>query len=268
MENQKNFQDRFGPWAVIAGASEGLGAAFAEKLAGQGLNLVLIARREEMLNALAVDLAQKYSIQVKILPFDLSQPESTRSIIQETAGIQISLLIYNAGLSIVGPFLDHSIDDHLREIETNIRAPLILTHHFGSQMLARGRGGIILMASLSAYQGSAYIANYAATKAFNIILAEGLWDEWRTAGVDMLVCAAGAIRTPKYIASAPKQSGRFSDATLVPEFVAGEALKALGKQPFVIPGRFNQSSSFIMRHLLPRRLAIQMMGKVLKGMYT
>jgi len=168
----------------------------------------------------------------------------------------------------VGPFLDRPIDDHFREIDTNIRTPLALTYHFGRRMQAGGQGGIILMASLSAFQGSAFISNYAATKAFNILLAEGLWEEWRSQGTDVLVCIAGATRTPNYVASSPKQTGNFSEATLEPEQVVREALNALGRQPYVIPGRSNRVISFIMRHLLPRRLAIQIMGRVLKDMYT
>ena len=136
------------------------------------------------------------------------------------------------------------------------------------KMLPRRRGGIILMSSLSAFQGSAFIANYAATKAFNILLAEGLWEEWRQSGVDVMACVAGATSTPKYLASNPKQTGRFSDATLPPQVVVREALAAIGKQPFVIPGAVNRLSSFIMRHILPRKMAIRMMGSVLRNMYT
>jgi short-subunit dehydrogenase len=268
MNTQATFQQQYGPWAVVAGASEGLGAAYADQLAQKGLNLVLIARREEILAALASSLTDKYGIQVRTLTIDLSLPDSTENIIQQTRDLEIGLLIYNAASSVVGPFLDHSIDEHLKEIETNVRAPLALTHHFSGQMLPRGRGGIVLMSSLSAFQGSAFIANYAATKAFNILLAEGLWEEWRNSGIDVMACVAGATSTPKYKASKPKQTGRFSDTTLEPEVVVRETLNALGKQPFVIPGGVNRLSSFIMRHILPRKVAIQMMGNILRNMYT
>ena len=268
MNKKASFQHQYGPWAIVAGASEGLGAAYAAQLARQGLNLVLIARRSDILASLASSLIDKYKIQVRTLTLDLSQPASTENIIQQTSDLEIGLLIYNAAYSSVGPFLEHPITDHLKEIETNIRTPLVLTHHFAGPMLARARGGILLMSSLSAFQGSAFIANYAATKAFNILLAEGLWEEWRARGTHVLACVAGAIRTPTFLASKPKQTGWFSDATITPEVVASEALSALGSQPFVIPGRGNRLSSFIMRHLLPRRVAIQMMGLILRKMYT
>ena len=268
MADTAMFHKKYGTWAVVAGASEGLGAAYADQLAGRGLNLLLVARRENVLQTLAGELKAKYKVEVETLALDLSLPDSAEAIIQKTNQLEVGLLVYNAAFSAVGPFLDRPIDDHFREIDTNIRTPLALTYHFGRRMQAGGQGGIILMASLSAFQGSAFISNYAATKAFNILLAEGLWEEWRRRGTDVLVCIAGATRTPNYVASSPKQTGNFSEATLEPEQVVREALNALGRQPYVIPGRSNRVISFIMRHLLPRRLAIQIMGRVLKDMYT
>ena len=267
MKDTATFHQKYGPWAVVAGASEGLGAAYADQLARAGLNLVLIARREHLLQALADQLKEKYAIEVEIMAVDLSLPDAAESIIHKTAGLEIGLLVYNAAYSAVGSFLDHPVGDHMKEIDTNIRTPLALTYHFGQRMLAGGHGGIILMASLSAFQGSAFISNYAATKAFNMLLAEGLWEEWRKKNVDVLVCTAGSVRTPNYLASTPRQTGGFSDAALEPEDVVREALGALGRQPHVIPGRGNRLASFVMRHLLPRRMAIEMMGRVLKDMY-
>jgi len=268
MTDEIRFLKQYGSWAVIAGASEGLGAAYAEQLARLGMNVVLVARRQVLLDSLASQLTEKYHVQVKTLLLDLSLPTSAESVIQATQDLDVGLLVYNAAFSAVGPFHNYSLEDHMREIDTNILTPLALTYRFGAGMLARQRGGILLMSSLSAFQGSAFISNYAATKAFNILLAEGLWEEWRQHGVDVLVCIAGATRTPNYVASAPRQTNRFSDATLEPETVVNEALAALGNQPYVIPGRSNRVSSFIMRHLLPRKMAIQVMGRILKGMYA
>lgn len=263
-----NFQHRYGRWGIVAGASEGLGAEYAKELASRGLNLVLIARRAELLQTLATQLSEKYKVRTKLLVLDLSAPDAAEQIIQQTMDLDVGLLIYNAAYSAVGPFLERSMDDHLREIHTNIHAPLKLVYLLSQHMLARGRGGILLMSSLSAFQGSAYISTYAATKAFNIVLAEGLWEEWRTGGVDVLVCVSGAVKTPNYVASEPQQTGRFSDSTMKPDQVVREALDALGKQPYVIPGRMNRIASFVMRHLLPRKMAVQLMGKVLRDMYV
>ena len=252
--HSKEFRERYGPWALVAGASEGLGAAYAEALARRGLDLILVARQGELLQALAARL-------------HLSQPEAAEQIARETQPDEVGLLVYNAAFSAVGRFLDHPMEDHLREVDTNVRTLLGLVNTFGQRMLAAGHGGIILMSSLSAFQGSAYISTYSATKAFNIVLAEGLWEEWRRSGVDVLACIAGAIRTPNYLASSPKRSGGIADATLKPESVVAEALAALGHRPTVIPGRLNRLSSFVMRRLLSRQAAIRIMGNVLRGMY-
>jgi uncharacterized protein len=263
-----DFRQRYGPWAVVAGGSEGIGAAYAGLLASRGVKLALVARRLKPLQELASALTDRYGVRVRVLSMDLSRPDAAGQIFSATQDLEVGMLVYNAAFSAVGPFLDQTIDEHLREIDTNIRTPLVLTYQFGQRMLERGRGGIVLMSSLSAFQGSAFISNYSATKAFNMLLAEGLWEEWRARGVDVLVCMAGATRTPNYVASAPRRTGRFSDATLEPEAVAAEALAALGKQPHVIPGRSNRLVSFVLRHLLPRQVAITFMGRILRDMYA
>jgi short-subunit dehydrogenase len=263
-----DFKNRYGAWVVVAGASQGLGAAFARQLAARGLNLVLVARRTGLLEKLAADLSRQFSVQVRPLTLDLSAPQAAEQIDTLTAGLDLGLLVYNAAYSAVGPLYDHLLADRLREIDTNVRTPLDLTYRLGQRMLANGHGGVILMSSLSAFQGSAYISNYSATKAYSLVLAEGLWEEWRPRGVDVLVCVAGAIKTPNFEASAPRHTGRFSDATMEPEAVAGAALAALGRQPYVIPGRSNRLSSFVMRHLLPRRVSIRLMGRILHDMYV
>jgi len=180
---------------------------------------------------------------------------------------EVGLLVYNAAASIVGPFLEQSMDDHMRQLHTNIHSPFKLVYLFSQHFLERGHGGILLMSSLSAYQGSAYITTYAATKAFNIILAEGLWEEWRSLGVDVLVCVAGAIKTPNLATSQPSKTNGLGDMTLEPVQVVKEALAALGEQPYVIPGRTNRVASFVMRHMLPRKVAIKFMGNTLRKMY-
>lgn len=253
---------------MVAGASEGIGACYAEELASRGLNLILVARRSDLLQSLSSSLSQKHKIETKTIIQDLSTQDAAEQLLRATQGLDVGLLVYNAAFSAIGPFLGRSLEDHLKEIHTNALTPLKLVHHFAEQMMARGHGGVILMSSLSAYQGSAYISTYAATKAFNIVLAEGLWDEWRQHGVDALVCVAGAVKTPNYLASEPERTGGLGDLTIYPEQVVNEALNVLGKQPYVIPGRMNRISSFVMRHLLPRKATIKIMGKVLRDMYV
>ncbi len=267
-QEASRFRERYGPWAVVAGASEGLGAAYAAGLAARGLDLALAARRAELLQAESERLVGEFGVRVRTLPLDLSRPEAAERLGEAVADLDVGLLVYNAAFSAVGPFLDHSIEEHLREIDTNVRTPLALTYLLGGRMMARGRGGVILMSSLSAFQGSAFVSNYSATKAYNLLLAEGLWGEWLPRGVDVLVCVAGATRTPNFLASAPKKTGGLSDATLAPEAVVGEALAGLGRRPYVIPGRTNRLASFVMRHLIPRRTAIRFMARILRDKYV
>jgi short-subunit dehydrogenase len=263
---QTKFAALYGPWALIAGASEGLGAEFATQLAMRGLNLVLVARRADRLGALAAQLAANRAVQVRTLALDLSQADAAASIITRTSDIEVGLLIYNAARSVIGPFLERPLDDHLNEIDVNCRAPLTLAHALGQRMVARGRGGIVLMSSLSATHGSPLIANYAATKAYNLVLAEGVWDELRAHGVDVLACCAGATTTPSYLASAPRR-GAGTRSAMSAQSVVAETLAALGKGPSIIPGRFNRLAAFLMRRLLSRRAAITIMGRTVRGMY-
>lgn len=262
------FADRYGSWGIVAGASEGVGAEYADQLAARGLNLILVARRLERLNALADELSSRYGIRTKCLEIDLADADAAEQIVFATMDLEIGLLVYNAAYSAVGPFLDQSMDAHIKELRTNIHSPLKLVYLLAQRFMDRGRGGVLLMSSLSAYQGSAYISTYAATKAFIITLAEGLWEEWRTHGVDVLVCVSGAIETPNFTASQPMKTGGLGDMKMGPAQVVREALDALGKQPYVIPGRMNKAVSFVMRHLLPRKLAVKFMGKTLREMYV
>jgi uncharacterized protein len=268
MADKSEFAARYGSWGIVAGASEGLGAAYAEELAARGLKLILVARRSELLKSLASQLSEKYKIEIKTIVLDLSAVDAAEQILHATDGFEIGLMVYNAAFSAIGPFLEQPFEDHLKEINTNAYTPLKLIYLFAEQMLDRGRGGIVLMSSLSAFQGSAYISTYAATKAFNIVLAEGLWEEWRERGVDVLVCISGAVKTPNYVASDPEQTGGLGDMTMNPDQVAREALQTLGKGPYIIPGRMNRISSFVMRYLLPRRVAVQFMGRVLRAKYA
>ena len=261
------FSQRYGPWAIVAGASQGLGAEFATQLARRGLNLLLVARRAELLSALAHQLAGESGVQARTLPLDLSNPQAAAEIAAAADGLEVGLLVYNAAFSAVGPFLERPVEDHLREIETNMGTPLRLLHLLGARLAAQGHGGVILMSSLSSLQGAPYISNYAATKSYSLVLAEGLAEEWRSRGVDVLVCLASAIKTPGYLASIAGKQGGFSAPASEPRDVASAALGAIGHQSVVVPGAGNRLSSFFLRHILPRQAAVRMMGSVLGGMY-
>ncbi|MGE5601797.1 MAG: SDR family NAD(P)-dependent oxidoreductase [Nitrososphaerales archaeon] len=266
-EPQPTFRDRFGPWALIAGASAGLGAEYANQAAARGLNLFLVARRIELLGPLAARLAAAHGVEVRISACDLARPDLVSFLTGETAGLEIGLLVCSAGYSVIGPFLERPLTDHLLEIDTNCRAPVALAHTYGQGMAERGRGGIILMSSLSANQGSPLIANYGATKAYNLLLAEGLWYELRKRGVAVLACRAGATATPNYLGSLQEQGAGRGAPSMSPARVVAETLAALSRGPSVIPGRGNRLAAFFMQRLLPRRTAVLLMGRVLQGIY-
>ncbi len=258
------FREQYGPWAMIAGASVGLGEAFARQLARRGLDLVLIARGQAALDTLATDLRRAHGIEVRTLAMDLARPDGLAQVQDLTAELEVGMLVYNAAFSTIGPFLDHPVEEHLRVIDVNCRAPLVLSHHFGRAMTARRRGGIVLMTSTAGSQGGPWIAAYAASKAFNSILAEALWDELAGSGVHVVACRAGATRTPGYAASKPRPS---RVPLLDPNHVAEKTLACLGRGPSVVPGAFYRCSAFIMERLLPRRTAIRIMGRATRKLY-
>jgi short-subunit dehydrogenase len=262
-----SLQSRFGPWALIAGASTGLGAEYAHQLATKGLNLVLVARHEIRLQTLAEELRSRYSTQVREIVYDLSLPNAAGQIADQTDDLEIGLLIYNAAVAPVASFFELSLEQHLNAVNTNVCTPLAMVYLFGQIMCARHRGGIILMSSLSAMQGSALLSNYAATKAYNLVLAEGLWDELRQDGISVLVCLPASIATPNYLVDLPEGKRRPTQA-LSPQQVAAETLAALGKQSVIIPGWTNRIASSVLRHLFLRQSAVRLMGRVLRGMYN
>jgi short-subunit dehydrogenase len=258
-----DFRARYGPWAVVAGASSGLGAEFATQLAAAGLNLVLVARRAEVLESLAKELRERHRVEVRLCALDLGAPELLERIREATDGLDVGLLVYNAALALIGPFLEQSLADKLKVIDVNVRGPLTLADEFGRRMAARGSGGILLMSSLAGSRGSPLVATYSATKAFNLVLAEGLWDELSGRGVDVLACRAGATRTPAFEESAPV--GKVPIMESAP--VVREALSALGRQPSMVPGFVNRLGDFFLGRILPRRAAIRFMGRATRAMY-
>jgi short-subunit dehydrogenase len=258
------FRQKYGPWALVAGASEGIGAAFAEELAARGVHLVLIARRAEPLEDLARRIRASHAVEVRTASIDLGAPSLLDDVRGAMDGLDVGLLVYNAALAFIGPFLEQSVADKLRVLDVNCRGPVVLSDELGRRMAARGRGGIILMSSLAGTLGTPFVATYAATKAFNLVFAESLWDELREKGVDVLACRAGATRTPAYERSNPAPS---PTPVMDPRPVAVEALDALGKGPSMVPGAINSAVAFLMQRLMPRRAAVGTMGAATRKMY-
>lgn len=186
----------YGPWALIAGGSEGVGAAFADQLAADGINLILVARRSAPLEECAT-ATRRHGVEVRTVAADLTDPAGLEAVTSATAGLEVGLLIFNAGANTSGgPFLGAPLAGAIGVVDLNITAMLTLVRHYAPPMCERGRGGIVLVGSLAGYVGTSTEAVYGGAKAFSRIFAEGLWAELREYGVDVLELVLGLTRTP------------------------------------------------------------------------
>jgi short-subunit dehydrogenase len=258
-----DFTQKYGPWALVAGASEGIGAAYASQLAAKGLNLLLIARRPGPLEDLALDIRRNHGVDVRTAALDLGSNDLASRLDDATADLDIGLCVYNAAASNLGHFVDVSLANKMSEIDVNVSGPMRLLDAIVPALVARGRGGVILMTSIAGTSGSAVVATYAATKSFMRVLAEGLWAELKPEGVDVLACVAGATDTPNYQATKPDGNA----PTQSPDDVVKTALDALGKGPVVISGRTNKIVSFVFGRLLPKSLSVRLMSAQLEQLY-
>jgi len=256
---------RYGPWAVVVGASDGIGAAFAEELAARGSNLVLVARREAPLDELADRLRDQHGVRIRTAALDAATPEGVAAI--AGAHEDVGLLVCNAALGPVGPFLELTAAQLDAMLDLNCRSAAHLAHAFGTRMANRGGGGIILLSSLAANQGTALIAHYAATKAYLRVLAEGLWIELQPLGVDVLACCPGQVRTPTFDRGAPAPAGRLVPAPMSPRVVARQTLAALGRRPVLIPGWRNRFLATVAVRLLSRRRLVATASARTRAMY-
>jgi short-subunit dehydrogenase len=251
----EKFTMKYGPYALVCGASEGLGAAFAEALAKRGLNLALIARRKNLLEGLAQELKEKYPVDVIGIPVDLADYAEVKRCVG-ALNIPIGLLVYNAAYCPIGLFEETTEAQLAGLVAVNITGPLLLVKLLSQPMIQNRRGGIVLMSSLAGGQGSPRLASYAASKAFNAILAEGLWKELKPRGIDVVASCAGAVLTPGYREA---QGGR-APGTLPAPAVAEQTLNRLGKGPIAVPGGLNKAARFLLTRILSRKSAIAVMS--------
>ena len=246
------FAEQYGPWAVVAGASNGIGLGYAQQFAARGVNVVLVSRNRAALDdAAAAVTARHPGVETRVCVADLTSPDIATVVGEATVDLDVGAVVYNAGaVHGAGTFHERPLDDALFLVNLNCRGTVLLAHHFAPRFVARGAGAIVLMSSMAALAGSAYVATYSATKAFDINLAEGLAIELAPHGVDAMVVVAGATNTPAFLASGAKVDEDVFPL-MDPEAVAREALDALGTTSFFVAGENNRTNYDAMR-TLPR----------------
>jgi len=248
----------FGPWAVVTGASAGLGEQFARQLAPLGFKLVLVARRAERLETLAQELAKTHGTECRPLPLDLSAEGADARLDEATADLDVGLFVNNAGLGYYGSFVEQDRERLAGLVRLNCAAVALLAHRFARRLVARGRGAMVIVASTAAYQATPHMVLYGATKGFDLLLAEGLDWELRGTGVRVMALCPGATAT-EFQGAADGVPHPGAD----PSVVVRTALRSLGRRPAVIPGLSNKLVVHSQR-LFPRRLVTFFGERVLR----
>lgn len=251
---------RFGPTALVTGASDGIGRAFAVELAARGFDLILVARRDSVLQDMAADLGSRFGVEVRAIAMDLSDPASVPDLLSRTETAPVALVVVAAGFGSIGPFLDLDLASEIGMVDLNCRSVVELSHGFGRRMAAAGRGGIVLFGSLVGFNGAPLSATYAATKGFVQSFAEGIAADMRPHGVQVLSVAPGPVGTG-FAARAGMRMGR----SATPQTVARSALAALGRRMTVRPGGLAKVLGWSLA-MLPRWGRVRVMGVIMRGM--
>ena len=236
------FASKYGPWALVAGASDGVGAAFAEGLAERGVNVVLLARRQAVLDEVAAGIAARSGVQTRTLAIDLAKPDAASQVVAATDDLEIGFLVYCAGADPnFEPFLANPIEDAEAMVQRNCIVPMQLCHRLAPAMVQRGRGGIVLFGSGAGLAGGPNMVAYAATKAFDMVFTEALWSELHDKGVDVLGLILGKTNTPA-LRRLEYRRGQLSSKDAAPtgadsvDQVIAEAFENLGNGPTLMVG--------------------------------
>ena len=253
-----SLKKKYGTWALVTGASSGIGKALARQLAQKGFNLVLVARREQVLSDLAKELEGQFQVDTRVVASDLSEAGAVRALYDAVSALDIGLVIPAAGIDEMGRFLDKDYLSLERMLTLNIQVPTEIAHVFGQKLTTRKRAGIILVSSLFGYQGIPNFAAYAASKAYILTLGETLNVELRGQGVDVLVLSPGLTDTP-FSQSMDIDFGKIPMFAQRPETVAKTALTAIGHKPTVVSGLLNKIYAWENR-FIPRSWPVNLFG--------
>lgn len=255
-----------GRWAMVTGASAGIGEAFARALARRGMNVVLAARREERLRELAAALRREHGVEAVTIPVDLGKPGAAGVLwVEATDGREIHLLVNNAGFGLKGPFLDLPLERQSEMVRVNSVAPLELLHLATQAMRGRRAGGVVNVASVAAFQPIPLLATYAASKAFLLTLSEAVAEEVRGDGVRVVALNPGPVATEFQGVAGTEVSGR-TLGIRTPEQVVEAALRALeGGRSSVVPGWINRVGTVAVR-VAPRSLVLKVAKRVMAAL--
>jgi uncharacterized protein len=236
------FASKYGPWGLVAGASDGLGAAFAEGLAQRGVNVVLLARRQAALDEVAAGITARTGAQTRTLAIDLARPDAASRAVAAIADLEIGFLVYCAGADPnFEPFLSNPIETAEAMVQRNCMVPMQLCHRLAPAMVARGSGGIVLFGSGAGLAGGPNMVAYGATKAFDMVFTEALWSELHDKGVDVLGLILGKTNTPA-LRRLEYSRGQLNSPDAAPtdagsvEQVIAEAFENLGNGPTLMVG--------------------------------
>ena len=254
---------RFGPWALVTGASSGIGKEFAQQIAASGINIVLVARREDLLKEVGVEFSKRYGVEHRVVVLDVSREDFIRQLASATDDLDIGLVVSNAGTGNPGEFL--KLDRQLLEetLRLNTMSHLDIAHYFGGKLAERRRGGLILVGAMGAENGIPCMANDGGAKAYVHSLGEALHYEFKPLGVYVTVLAAGVTNTAvlEKFALDPKTMPM---KPMSVEQCVSEGLSGLVKnRSRIVPGRLNR----ILNALVPASLARKMLADLLsKGL--
>lgn len=262
------FQQKYGPYALVFGASAGIGEEFARQLAERGLNLILVARRKEKLDALATKLQTAHKVQVGVAALDLASEGAASKLMQLTADIDIGLVVLNAGILTAGPFLSGVLEQELNLVRLNVTSVVEMSHRFGNRLRTRGGGGMILVSSVAGYGAFPYQANYAASKAYVASFGLAVHEELISEHIDVVVLAPGPTKTEGFVGAEGIDFGKLPLPTSEPAPVVQAALNGLGRKAIVIPGVMNRISDALGKYVLPRTTSARTFGKILAKALT
>ncbi len=251
--------ERYGEWALVTGASAGIGAEFARALAKEGCSIVLTARREERLRSLADELEKNCNVATRVVAVDLAQVGGAEQLAEGVQDLEIGVLVNNAGFGYAGRFEKLEVDRLRQQIELNCVAPVVLTRALLPPMTSRGRGAVIITGSVAGRQPLPLHGVYSATKAFDLFLGESLWVETRNSGVDVLVVEPGSTDT-----EFQEMAGETSHGGESPARVVKVALEALGDQSSVISGWFNWLRANLATRLGPRDFVVSLARQIIE----